>query len=90
MNNTNTSFGTKALLVIGAGLVLAFLGMILPTFADAASYAYVDATGEVKSVTANDWRTAINVAPNIHIHSGVLLLNTASDFTIVGDDVAGY
>ncbi len=90
MNNINTSFGTKALLVVGAGLVLLFIGMSFPTFASAATYAYVDAQGEVKSVTANDWQTAINTAPNIHIHSGVLLLSSASDFTIVGDNVKAY
>ncbi len=91
MKNSNTSIGSNTLLVLAvlAGVAF-FIGMSLPTFANAATYAYVDANGEVKSVTANDWQTAINIAPNIHIHSGVLLLNSASDFTIVGDDVRGY
>ena len=40
--------------------------------------------------TANDWQTAISVAPNRHVNSGVLLLNSASDFSIVGDSVPGY
>ncbi len=72
---------------------LAFLGIIavsVPLFANAATYAYVDAVGEVRSVTAVDWMTAIKTAPNIHINSGVLLLNTAADFTIVGDNVPAF
>ena len=91
MNYTNTTFKTGALFLIGASLItVAFLGMILPTYASANTYAYVDATGDVKSVTANDWMTAIEIAPNRHLHSGVLLLKTASDFTIVGDDVSAF
>jgi len=58
-----------------------------PIFAQAANYAYVDALGEVKMVTANDWMTAIAVAPNIHINSGVFLLTSASDLAAVGDKV---
>ena len=58
------------------------------TFAQAATYAYVDATGEVKSVEASNWMSAIAIAPNIHMHSGVLLLKSAADFTIIGDDVS--
>ena len=69
--------------------VLSFGALALPAFADAASYAYVDATGEVKSVTANDWMTAIATAPNIHIHSGVFILKTAADFEVIGDTVVG-
>ena len=91
MSKTQTSIRTKALFIVGASLVtLAFLGMSLPTFASAATYAYVDAQGEVKSVTANDWQTAIKIAPNIHMNSGVLLLSTAADFTIVGDSVSAF
>jgi len=48
--------------------------MALPTFAHAATYAYVDASMEIKAITANDWQTALATAPNIHIHSGVVLL----------------
>jgi hypothetical protein len=55
--------------------------------ASAATYAYVDAVGEVKSVVADTWMAAIISAPNIHKNSGVMLLRTAADFTIIGDDV---
>ncbi|QQR64552.1 hypothetical protein IPH92_03235 [Candidatus Kaiserbacteria bacterium] len=87
--NTQMTAGTK--MVLGMGLaLLSIIAVSLPLFANAASYAYVDAQGEVRSITAPDWRTAINTAPNIHMHSGVLLLSTAADFTIVGDDVKAF
>lgn len=81
----NSTVGAVAFLLIGLSLA-----MSIPAFASAATYAYVDATGEVKSVVAPDWRTAINTAPNIHIHSGVLLLNSAADFGVVGDNVPAF
>lgn len=90
MNNKHTSVGTYTVLALTVLGIVAFIMMSVPALANAATYAYVDAQGEVKSVTANDWRTAINTAPNIHIHSGVLLLSSASDFTIVGDNVSAY
>lgn len=67
--------------------VVAFLG--LPALSYAATYAYVDNGGNVKAVVANDWMTAIAIAPSIYVHSGVLLLNSASD-GIVGDKVGGF
>lgn len=71
------------------GLTLALLGFVVqPVSASAASYAYVAANGEVKAVVANDWMTAIKIAPGIHINSGVMLLKSASDFGMVGDDVS--
>ena len=76
-------------------VIVPFMTFVLLTFtfgmyaqsAHAAMYAYVDAAGDVKSVTANDWRSAIATAPNIHMHSGVLLLMTAQDQQILGDKV---
>ena len=73
-------------LVVSLGLVSLFV-LASPLFAQAANYAYVDAQGEVKMVTANDWMTAIAVAPNIHINSGVFLLTSASDLAVIGDTV---
>jgi len=70
-----------------ATIMLSLVFLAPPLFANAASYAYVDAQGEVKMVEANDWRTAIAVAPNIHINSGVFLLTSASDFSAVGDTI---
>lgn len=86
-NILSTKISASVLAVI---TIAALFLMAQATSASAASYAYVDAQGDVKSVTANDWMTAIAVAPNIHIHSGVILLTTAADFTVVGDSVAGY
>lgn len=89
MKSKSVSSNLTALMV-GAGLVMALVFASFPAFAGAATYAYVDAQGDVKMVTANDWQTAISIAPNRHIHSGVLLLNSASDFAVVGDSVPGY
>lgn len=91
MKNTYTSARTITRLFAGATLVA--LTLVLSGFAtsaNAATYAYVNTTGEVKSVIANDWMTAILTAPGIHIHSGVMLLKSASDFEIIGDDVRAF
>lgn len=89
MTQSNNAKRTISAAVIASLALAGVLLATMPTFANAATYAYVDATGEVKSITANDWMTAIAVAPNIHIHSGVLLLKTASDYQIIGDEVGG-
>lgn len=76
---------------IKAGLMTAaIVALGLPAISQAAMYAYVDNGGYVKAVVASDWTTAINTAPNIYIHSGVLLLNTTADQGIVGDQVRGF
>ena len=90
MNKTNKSANTFSVAIASVGLALAMVLMSLPALAGAATYAYVDATGEVKPVIADTWQEAIAKAPNIHIHSGVMLLDSPSDFDIVGNDVAGY
>jgi hypothetical protein len=86
MTQTNylTKVGTAVMAVVS---LFALASMVLPVSASAATYAYVATNGEVKSVVAADWMTAIATAPGIHIHSGVLLLKTAADFGVVGDDV---
>lgn len=74
---------------VGTFAFFAFTFIVAPSVASAAVYAYVDTAGEVKTVTAVDWMTAIATAPFIHIHSGVMLLMTAADYTVVGDTVVG-
>jgi short subunit dehydrogenase-like uncharacterized protein len=87
--NTTTNTTNKVILGV-TGLVMAVSLMGLPLFASAATYAYVDTTGEVKPVVANTWQEAIAKAIGIHIHSGVLLLDSPSDFDIVGNEVSTY
>ncbi|MEY2665349.1 MAG: hypothetical protein RLZZ480_454 [Candidatus Parcubacteria bacterium] len=86
----NTTYTTPKVILGVAGLVMALTLVSLPLFADAATYAYVDTTGEVKPVLADTWQQAIAKAVGIHIHSGVMLLDSPEDFDIVGNDVSGY
>lgn len=87
---TNTFSNKTTTAIVTVTVVFSLLLLATISSANAATYAYVDAAGDVKSVDAADWKTAIAVAPNIHIHSGVMLLTTAADYTVVGDSVAGY
>lgn len=80
---------TTTIQSLAAFAILSLSLLAMPAFAGAATYAYVDATGEVRSVIANDWMTAIATAPNIHAHSGVFILKTAADFAVVGDVIPG-
>ncbi len=89
MTNTSRLFSVQNVtLAIFAVVAITLFGFTAS--AHAASYAYVTTTGEVKSVTADNWMTAINTAPGIHMHSGVLLLKEAGDFQVVGDDVPAF
>lgn len=81
MNKINTTISTFAV----TGLMALALVFGFTNNAEAATYAYVSNTGNVRSVIADTWMNALNTAPSIHIHSGVLLLKTAADYGIVGD-----
>ncbi|HVU80196.1 MAG TPA: hypothetical protein VHD37_02420 [Candidatus Paceibacterota bacterium] len=74
-------------LKFAAGATLS-LAAVVPSFAFAAMYAYVDQAGDVKVVDAANPNAAIASAPNIDEHSGVILLSNPSD-AIVGDHVQG-
>ncbi len=76
----------KTRFLIAAAAVAALAS---PTFTFAATYAYVNTSGDVTTVTASDANTAIMTAPNIAPRSGVLLLDSESDNEVIGDDVAG-
>jgi len=72
-------------LFIGA---LALAGVLAgPALTYAATYAYVNAMGDVRTVEATDPMTAINTAPNIHMRSGVMFIDSTDDSDVVGDDV---
>lgn len=86
--NNKTMTNTIKMTAFSAVTALVVLSMALlaiPALTHAADYAYVDAQGEVKSVTATDWMTAIATAFNIHINSGVYLLKSAADFAHLQD-----
>jgi hypothetical protein len=86
INSNSFSVASKRLLI--AGLVASSIfAMALPSFAHAATYAYVNQSGEVSTVTANDWQSAIANAFKIHINSGVMLLVSQLDFGLVGDSI---
>ncbi len=68
-----------------AALLIAPFGMA--AIAHAATYAYVNSSGNVSTVTASGWQTALATAPNIGLHSGVMLLISQLDFDIVGDSI---
>lgn len=78
---------------IAAGVTLtAALAFILaaPRSSEAANYAFVNRSGEVSMVVANDPQTALMTAYNIAIHSGVILLDSADDNALLGGRVSGF
>lgn len=56
----------------------------VPALSLAATFAYVNTQGEVRTVTADSASIALMTAPNIDSHSGVLLLDSADDNVILG------
>ncbi len=65
----NKLFGIAALAATAA----------LPAVSFAQTFAYVNTSGEVTSMEAVDANTALATAPNIAMHSGVMLLTDADD-----------
>lgn len=74
---------------LGLMVLAALILTAIPTLSYAATYAYVNSTGEVMTVEASTWSIAIDTAPNIDEHSGVLLVDGAEDTAVVGDRVSG-
>lgn len=60
----------------------------VPAATMAATYAYVNTSGEVRTVEAATATAALNTAPNLGVHSGVMLIESTSD-PVVGDKVNG-
>ncbi len=71
------------------GALAAVAAVAVPGISFAATYAYVNNTGEVMTVEAATPNAAIMTAPNIDEHSGVILVDEASDTQLVGDKVPG-
>jgi len=67
----------------------ATLFLVGPALAMAATYAYVNTAGEVMSVEASTATQALTTAPNLHVHSGVMLVDGSDDSEVIGDDVPG-
>jgi hypothetical protein len=67
--------------------VAAVVAVSAPAFSQAATYAYVNQSGEVATVDAGTPNTAIATAPSIDEHSGVILLTNLSNNDLVGDTV---
>lgn len=69
--------------------VLAALALVaaVPGLVVAATYAYVNTAGEVRTMEASNPDQAIMTAPGIHLHSGVMLVDSSSDQAVVGDQV---
>ncbi len=75
---------TSKIITLGLAAALA----LAPAFASAATYAYVNSSGEVQPVVAANWQAAIATAPNIATHSGVILID-GTDSTLLDDSVNG-
>lgn len=69
------------------GIAALAAALALPAATFASTFAYVNTSGEVATVDAADANTALRTAPNIGIHSGVILLQSSSD-SIVGKTVS--
>ena len=85
---TSNSFSAASKRLLIAGLVASSVfAMAIPSFAHAATYAYVNQSGEVSTVTADNPTLAMANAFKIDIHSGVMLLISQLDFELVGDSI---
>ena len=77
MTTANRLSSAPSRFILAVGLASSgLLALALPTFAHAATYAYVNTAMEIRTVVANDWQTALATAPGIHLHSGVVLLTS--------------
>jgi hypothetical protein len=73
-------------LIAASIAVSSILAIATPTFAHAATFAFVNTSQEVSMVTADNWMAAMTNALNIDEHSGVILL-TAQNAGIVGKKI---
>ncbi len=83
---THMTFLNARSILIGATTAAV---LAAPVSAFAATYAYVNTSGDVTTMEAANAATALATAPNMAVHSGVLLLDSSDDQEVVGDDVSG-
>jgi hypothetical protein len=72
--------------ILGA---IALAAVAVPSASFAAMFAYVNTSGEVRTVEADSANAALQTAPSIHERSGVMMIDGAADSEIVGDSVSG-
>jgi len=83
----STRFSTLSARFLLAGVATSgLMAMALPSFAHAATYAFVNQAGEVSAVVADNANLALATAFSIDEHSGVILL-TSLNGNIVGTSV---
>lgn len=94
MTKTITAFLSPAIKI---GLTLALVGaLFFPMFSYAATYEYINTSGNLSSTTASSSSDAIANAPNIHANSGVMLVGgtggslVSANFTTNGLTEYGY
>jgi hypothetical protein len=69
----------------GATFIVALVTVIsVPASSFAANYAYVDKMNEVKMFVADNATAALRYAPNMHVNSGVMLLDSTEDSALFG------
>lgn len=75
---------TSARMILALALAASSVFVLaLPNATHAATYAFVNISGEVNAVTADSWMSAIASAVNIAVHSGVVLITSQIE-NIVG------
>jgi len=84
MANKNVFKGISIVLV-----VVAIVFFAAPALSEAANYGYVNHSGTVMMYTSDTSANAIRNAPNISLHSGVILLDSQADSDLVGDHAYG-
>jgi len=84
-NKTTMTRNTKILGGLFALLAVTALGA--PHVTLAANYAFVSTGGEVRMIAANTPNLAIETAPDRHLHSGVILLDSIQDSELLGDNI---
>lgn len=77
-------------LLIFSLIIMTIFTVGIPNNLFAASYGYVNTSGNVAEVYADSVSGAFTDSINISDRSGVMLINSVSDGNIVGDQVLGY